>query len=52
MSLMLNTGPGLGQAQRTPDKCANGAEAGGGGLASEGGGAGKEEGLRVSGPGH
>lgn len=36
MSLTLTTGPGLGEAHKIPDKCMNGAEAGGGGSASVG----------------
>ena len=46
MSLMLNTGPGLREAHRTPDKCIKGAEARGRGLVGTKGGAGKEEGIK------
>lgn len=46
---MLTTGTGLGEAHTIPDKCMNGAEAGGG-LASVGEEA-AEEGSRVSGLG-
>lgn len=46
MSLMLDTGPGLREAHRTPDKCIKGAEARGGGSVSTKGGVGKEEGIK------
>ena len=45
MSLTLTTGPGLGEAHKIPDKCMNGAEAGGGGSASVWGRRSKEEGT-------
>lgn len=50
---MLNTGPCLGEAHRTLDKCMNGAEVGGGGLATVVVGEwAKKKGLRISGLGN
>ena len=43
---MLNTGPGLREAHRTPDRYIRGVEARGEGLVSTKGGAGKEKGIK------